>query len=100
MKENKRARAEQPVADVLKNFIEINRLQSGMNQIDIKKAWEEMMGNGVNAYTKEVVLRGSTLYVTLNSSVLRSELSLGKQKIIAMLNESLRNDIVKNLVFY
>ena len=100
MKENKRTREEQPVAEVLRNFIEINKLQSGMNQIDIKKAWEEMMGNRVNAYTKEVVLRGSTLYVTLNSSVLRSELSLGKQKIIALLNESLRSDVVKNLVFY
>ena len=100
MKDSKRTREELAVSDVLKSFIEINKLQSGMNQIDIKKAWQEMMGNGVNAYTKDVVLRGSTLYVTLNSSVLRHELSLGKQKIIDLLNESLRKEVVKNLIFY
>lgn len=100
MKNNKRSREEMQVGEVLKSFIEINKLQSGINQIDIKKSWEEMMGQGVNTYTKEVVLRGSTLYVTLNSSVLRSELSFGKQKIITMLNESLRKEVVKNLIFY
>jgi len=56
------------------------------------------MGNGVNTYTKEVILKGSTLYVTLTSSVLREELSHGKQKIIIMLNDELRKDVVKELV--
>jgi hypothetical protein len=52
----------------------------------------------VNTYTKEVILKGSTLYVTLTSSVLREELSHGKQKIIIMLNDELRKDVVKELV--
>ena len=56
------------------------------------------MGNGVNTYTKEVILKGSTLYVTLSSAVLREELSYGKQKIISMLNEELRKDVVKELI--
>jgi hypothetical protein len=56
------------------------------------------MGNGVNSYTKEVVLKGSTLYVSLTSAVLREELSYGKQKIITMINEELRKDIVKDIV--
>jgi hypothetical protein len=56
------------------------------------------MGNGVNSYTKEVVLKGSTLYVSLTSAVLREELSYGKQKIITMINEELRKDVVKDIV--
>jgi hypothetical protein len=47
-----------------------------MDQIDVKDAWCNLMGNGVN--TKNVVLKGSTLYVELSSSVLREELSHGK----------------------
>jgi hypothetical protein len=79
-------------------FIENNKLQSGMDKIDVEKAWKDLMGNGVNTYTKEVILKGSTLYVTLTSSVLREELSHGKQKIIIMLNDELRKDVVKELV--
>ena len=69
-----------------------------MDQIDVKDAWKNLMGNGVNNYTKNVVLKGSTLYVELSSSVLREELSHGKSKIVAMINEELRRDVVKDVV--
>lgn len=94
----KRLNNESPISDVLKAFIENNKLQSGMDKIDVEKAWKDLMGNGVNTYTKEVILKGTTLYVTLSSSVLREELSHGKQKIISMLNDELRKDVVKELV--
>jgi hypothetical protein len=94
----KRLSNESPISEVLKAFIENNKLQSGMDKIDVEKAWKDLMGNGVNTYTKEVILKGSTLYVTLTSAVLREELSYGKQKIITMLNEELRKEVVKELV--
>lgn len=94
----KRLSNESPISDVLKAFIENNKLQSGMDKVDVEKAWKDLMGNGVNTYTKEVILKGTTLYVTLTSAVLREELSYGKQKIISMLNEELRKDVVKELV--
>ncbi|HBI02354.1 MAG TPA: DUF721 domain-containing protein [Flavobacterium sp.] len=94
----KRLNNESPISDVLKAFIENNKLQSGMDKIDVEKAWKDLMGNGVNTYTKEVILKGTTLYVTLTSAVLREELSHGKQKIITMLNDELRKDVVKELV--
>jgi hypothetical protein len=94
----KRLNNESPISDVLKAFIENNKLQSGMDKIDVEKAWKDLMGNGVNTYTKEVILKGTTLYVTLTSAVLREELSHGKQKIISMLNDEMRKDVVKELV--
>lgn len=94
----KRLNNESPISDVLKAFIENNKLQSGMDKIDVEKAWKDLMGNGVNTYTKEVILKGTTLYVTLTSAVLREELSHGKQKIIMMLNDELRKDVVKELI--
>jgi hypothetical protein len=44
------------------------------------------------------VLKGSTLYVSLTSAVLREELSYGKQKIITMINEELRKEVVTVLI--
>jgi hypothetical protein len=94
----KRLNNENTVGEVLKFIIKDNKLQSGMDQISVKEAWKSLMGNGVNSYTKSVVLRNSTLYVELTSAVLREELSFGKQKIIAMINEEFRRDIVKDVV--
>ena len=69
-----------------------------MDIIDVQAAWKSLMGNGVNSYTKEVVLKGSTLYVSLTSAVLRQELSYGKEKIIKMINEELRKEVVTNVI--
>lgn len=94
----KRLSNESSISEVLQQFIQVNKLEAGMDKIDVEKAWKSLMGNGVNSYTEEVILKGSTLYVKLTSAVLREELSYGKQKIIAMLNEELRKEIVKDLV--
>lgn len=94
----KRLSNESSIGDVLKAFIETNKLQFGMDKIDVQQAWKNLMGNGVNSYTKEVVLKGSTLYVALTSAVLREELSYGKQKIIKMINEELGKEVVKEVI--
>jgi hypothetical protein len=94
----KRLSNESSIGDVLKAFIETNKLQNGMDKIDVQEAWKSLMGNGVNSYTKEVVLKGSTLYVSLTSAVLREELSYGKTKIITMINEELRKEVVTEII--
>ena len=94
----KRLNNESTVGDVLKQIIQTNKLQSGIDQVSVKEAWVSLMGNGVNSYTKNVILKGNILYVELTSAVLREELSHGKSKIISMINEELRRDIVKDVV--
>lgn len=86
------------ISDALKEFVEINRLQSGLDQINISDAWVSVMGNGVNSYTNGLKLERNTLYVKLSSSVLREELSYGKEKIINMLNEAMGKDLVKKII--
>jgi len=94
----KRLNNEAPISDVLKQIIQVNKLQTGMDEVSVKEAWKNLMGNGVNTYTRNVVLKGSTLYVELTSAVLREELSYGKQKIVKMINEELRREVVKDVV--
>jgi hypothetical protein len=85
--------------NVIGNIIDSsNKLNSGLNNIKVQNLWREVMGNNVNSYTNEIVLKKNTLYVNLNSSVLRQELSFGKQKIIDLLNKELGKTIIKKIV--
>ncbi|SFN73215.1 Protein of unknown function [Bizionia echini] len=86
------------IADALKEFVETNRLEQGLNAINVQDAWQNMMGNGVNNYTTAIQLKGEILYVQLSSSVLREELSYGKEKIVTMLNDHLGKQIIKEIV--
>jgi hypothetical protein len=94
----KRLNNQSSVGDVLKHFIQDNKLQAGMDQIDVREAWKNLMGNGVNHYTKNVVLRKDILYVELSSAVLREELTHGKSKIVSMINEELKREVIKEVV--
>lgn len=84
--------------DALSAFIQKNKLEKGMDKVDAREAWARLMGNGVNNYTTSVELRNDTLFISLSSSVLREELSLGKSKIISMINEEIGKELVKKLV--
>lgn len=94
----KRLSEESSISDVLKQFIDDNKLQGGIDKIDVRDAWKNLMGSGVNNYTQEIMLKNETLYVQLTSSVLREELSYGKEKIIKMINEELGREVVKNVI--
>lgn len=87
-----------PLSEALQEFIKVNKLQNGMDKVNVREAWANLMGNGVNNYTTAIELRSETLYVSLSSSVLREELSHGKSKIITMINEELGKELVKKLV--
>jgi hypothetical protein len=85
--------------NVIGNIIDSsNKLNSGLNNIKVQNLWREVMGNNVNSYTNEIILKKNTLYVNLNSSVLRQELSFGKQKIIDLLNKELGKTVIKKIV--
>jgi hypothetical protein len=84
--------------DLMKVVIKENNLTKGMQQMDIREAWEKLMGNGVVSYTESVKLQNKTLVVKLKSSVLREELSYGKEKIIKMINEEMGDELVTKIM--
>ena len=87
------------IKTILDNMISGSKsLNSGLNNVKVQKLWEQTMGSNVNSYTKEVNLKDKTLYISLSSSVLRQELSYGKQKIVDLINKEIGNEIITKIV--
>ncbi|WP_299014248.1 DUF721 domain-containing protein [uncultured Polaribacter sp.] len=86
------------VKDLMQLFIQENNLSKGMQKIKIEETWQKMMGPGVATHTTSVKLQNKTLIVQLTSSVLREELSYGKEKIIKMMNEEIGEEIIAKLM--
>ncbi|MCT8339952.1 DUF721 domain-containing protein [Flavobacteriaceae bacterium TK19130] len=86
------------LGDVIQDFIETNRLQRGLDKVSVEDAWHNVMGTAISKYTTGILLKETTLHVKLSSSVLREELSYGKEKIIKMVNEELGKDLIEKLV--
>ena len=86
------------VKDLMQSFIKENNLSKGMRKLKVEETWAEMMGPGVMAHTTSVKLQNKTLIIQLTSSVLREELSYGKEKIIKMMNEKVGEGVISKLV--
>jgi len=86
------------LGDVLKDFIKVNRLEKGLDKVSAAEAWGTVMGDAIVKYTTNIKLERDTLFVALSSSVLREELSYGKEKIKKLLNEELGKDIIQKIV--
>jgi predicted nucleic acid-binding Zn ribbon protein len=100
MKEDHRRSAEeQPLKEIIDKFLKAYAWDGKMKEMDIVTAWPELMGIAVANRTKEIRIQNKKLYLTIDSSVMREELLLGKQIIIDRINEYARQEIVTDIWF-
>lgn len=70
-----------------------------MKELDVINAWPELMGPAVANRTKDIRIKNKTLYLTLDSSVMRDELANGKSIIIHRINEKVGFEIINDIWF-
>lgn len=99
MSDLKRTSNEAPLKDVIDRWLRAYRLDGKMKELDIINAWSEMMGTAVAHRTKEVKIRNKTLYLKMDSSVMRDELAHGKQIIIERVNQKAGSEIINDVWF-
>lgn len=87
MDDRKRNSNETPLSEVIDKLMRAYRLDGKMKEMDILAAWPEMMGIAVSNRTKNIKINNKTLYLTMDSAVMRDELLHGKQIIIHRINE-------------
>ena len=76
--------------EVIGEYIKSAKLASGLNTQRVFAAWDECSGAG--PFTLKRYFRSGTLYVTLNSSVIRNQLSFQKEALIEKMNALLADD--------
>jgi len=81
--------------EAIESMIERYRLTAGLTEIEIRESWDAVMGGYIAKKTQSIILKNSTLTITLNSSELKHELHFGKEKIISLMNEALGREAVK-----
>lgn len=85
------------LSDALGEFVDKNKLQKGIDKVDVSRAWFGL-NPAFKTYTSSLRFDRDTLFINLNSSVFREELSYGKDKILKRLNEALGREVVKKVV--
>ncbi len=99
MSDLKRTSNEAPLKEVIDRWLKAYGLDGKMKELDVINAWPELMGTAVAHRTKEIKIRNKTLYLTMESSVMREELANGKSIIIQRINEKAGFEIINDIWF-
>ncbi|WP_029905251.1 DUF721 domain-containing protein [Prevotella sp. 10(H)] len=95
-----RKRNTESIGEVLRQYFEENPFfRRKLAESRAVTGWSQLLGSMINSYTTNIYLRNGTLYVSLNSSVLRSELLMAKDKLITKLNEHAGMYVVNDIIF-
>ena len=84
--------------EAIDRLLKAYRLSDKMIELDIIKAWPEVMGDMIAGKTIDIYVKNKVLYVKLDSSTLREELSYGKSKLIKNINEHIKQEFLKDVV--
>jgi len=86
------------IGDALKEFIKKSKLKNGVQALQVKDAWEKIMGKTIANYTDKIEIINSTLFIYTNVAPLKNELIYQKAKIIERVNEALGEKVIKEVV--
>lgn len=93
-----RRKSDQPIGEVLKEYLEAYRHRGRFTEARIKAIWADKMPTTIRQYTRDVKLIKQTVYLAIDSAPLRDQLTFQRDKIKDMLNGELGEAYVEKVV--
>ena len=96
---NKRNKQVTPLKEAIERLLKAYKIEDKLDEISLRKEWEELMGTTISNKTKNLTLRKRILIIEIESAVLRHELSFAKEKLKESLNRKLGKRIIDEILF-
>jgi predicted nucleic acid-binding Zn ribbon protein len=86
------------IKEAIEQLLKVYKLDDRLAERRLINSWEEVMGKMIANHTKDLFIKHKQLFVTLDSSALRSELSMAKSKIVQMMNAAAGSDVIEDVI--
>lgn len=90
---------EHSLKEVIDKLLKAYKLDDKLAERRLITAWDSVMGDMISKHTKDLYIKNQQLFVSLDSSALRNELSLAKTKIVKMLNDATGQEVINEVIF-
>lgn len=88
----------QSLGEVLLDYIRALNIGDKLKEVEMLNSWEEIVGKNISKATSNIYIRKRALFIHLNSSVARNELSLIKDELLKKLNEKAGEPLIEKIV--
>lgn len=86
------------LGSAIKSFLKESKFDRKLAEVDAISSWEFIIGKPIARATTSIYIKNETLFVHLNSSIVRNELFMMRNDIIRAVNDHAGGTIVKTIV--
>ena len=87
-----------PLKKVIDQLLRAYGYQNQLDEIEITKIYEELVGGMFTKHTKKIFFKDKSLHIKLDSAALKQELSYVKEGLVQKLNQQLGRRVVENII--
>ncbi|WP_372641788.1 DUF721 domain-containing protein [Ancylomarina sp.] len=88
----------QKIEELVKLVLKEQGLDVKLKELELIKAWENVIGTNVSNATTDLYIKNRKLFVHVRSSIVRNELMLIKTGLILALNKEVNGKIIDDIV--
>jgi exoribonuclease II len=89
---------EHSLQEAINQFLKGSKIRGSIQAMQIEEVWEHLMGKTIARYTDKIQLFGNKLIITTHVAPLKQELNFQKEKIKQRVNETLKENIVTEVI--
>ncbi|MCB2207878.1 MAG: DUF721 domain-containing protein [Bacteroidetes bacterium] len=84
--------------EVIERLLKVYGWDTHLDEAKLKDSWEKVVGGIIGKHTVNLYIKNRILYISLDSSVIRSELLMSRSKIVQLLNDEVGKKVIDDMV--
>lgn len=89
-----------PLGKVLEEVLQMYRLKSKVNEVNLVNSWEEVVGPLIAKKTEKLWLKDKVLHLVINSAPLKQELRYSKSQLIELIEKKFGSGYLSDIVIH
>ena len=86
------------IGEALNLLLEKSHWKPKVTELRMRQEWETIVGKTISKYTRSISLNGKKLIIYTDVAALKQELLLGKEQLVARLNEYFEEKVVDEII--
>ena len=85
--------------EAIEQMLQVYKIKRKYDETGIKASWPQLVGKSVANRTKEIYIHDKKLFLRIESSVIKNELTLMRSQIIEKINNETKSVLVEDIIF-
>lgn len=89
---------EQSIKEVISEMFEQKRFKGKLAEVDVIGHWEDLVGPLISRQTEKIYFAQGKLFLHISSPPLRQELSYSRTKLVQIVNDYVKQELITDVV--